>query len=70
MADDYTLPGIGRLFTARQFAAVVQVKPQTIRNWIHEGRLTTLKVGTRRLIAESELLRLASAGWELGGGKR
>jgi excisionase family DNA binding protein len=41
----------------------LQVNPQTVRNWIEDGRLRGLYVGSRRVrIRESELGRFISAG--------
>ena len=36
----------------------------TTRKWIHEGKVASVKVGSRRMIPESEVSRLIQAGLE------
>jgi excisionase family DNA binding protein len=38
------------------------VSPWTIRSWASNGRLKSVKLGSRRMIPESEILRIISEG--------
>jgi excisionase family DNA binding protein len=42
----------------------LSVSPWTIRAWAAEGRLKSVKLGSRRLIPESEILRVIAEGIE------
>lgn len=38
----------------------LDISPWTVRAWIRQGKIQSIKRGTRRLIPESELLRFAT----------
>lgn len=44
--------------TARRLAVSIW----TVRRWVQTGRLASIKLGTRRLIAESEIQRAIAEG--------
>jgi excisionase family DNA binding protein len=54
----------GRLFSMRQAADILGLRYQTIRRWTTEGRIDSIKLGARRLVAESTLKRLVAEGWQ------
>jgi excisionase family DNA binding protein len=43
---------------ARQIAAVTGVDLRTVRRWIANGTLPSIKLGGARLVSEDDLLRL------------
>jgi excisionase family DNA binding protein len=45
-------------------AARLSLSPWTLRRWISDRRITSVRIGTRRLIPVSEISRLISAGLE------
>jgi excisionase family DNA binding protein len=47
-----------RLLSVDHVAEVLSVSPWTIRAWIQSGRLGSAKLGSRRLIPQSEIDRL------------
>jgi excisionase family DNA binding protein len=57
---------LGRLFTCEQAAAILQVKPQTLRLWISQGKLTTIHVGRSVRVPESALHDLVARGIRRG----
>jgi excisionase family DNA binding protein len=42
----------------------LSVSPWTVRAWAADGRLKSVKLGSRRLIPESEILRVIAEGIE------
>jgi excisionase family DNA binding protein len=64
---------IPRLLTVEQIAAATSSPVSSVRSWIYSGRLRSLKVGRRRLVAEPALeafLGLTDAGGTAGHRKR
>ena len=49
---------MNRLMSVEKAAEVLSVSPWTVRAWITQGKLGSAKLGTRRLILESEIERL------------
>lgn len=47
-----------KLVSIHDAAAVLGISPWTLRAWIGQGKITSAKLGTRRLIPESEVKRL------------
>lgn len=45
-------------------AARLSLSPWTLRRWICDKKITTCKIGTRRLIPVSEIARLINEGME------
>jgi excisionase family DNA binding protein len=43
-----TLQELPEFLTIREAAALINVHPNTLRNWEREGRLTATRVGSRR----------------------
>jgi excisionase family DNA binding protein len=60
---------LGRLFTYEQAAALLQVKPQSLRLWVSQGKLTVIHVGRSVRIPESALHDLAAQGLVRGRNK-
>jgi excisionase family DNA binding protein len=51
------------LFSVKQAAkALGEISPWTVYAWISQGRLRKVKIGSRTMIAESELRRFIEAG--------
>ena len=51
-----------KLLKIESAADLLGLSPWTIRSWIAQGRLRSAKVGSRRLVHESEVRRLISEG--------
>jgi excisionase family DNA binding protein len=51
-----------KLLRIESAAELLGISPWTIRSWIAQGRIRSLKVGSRRLIQEMEIKRLVSEG--------
>lgn len=47
-----------RLVSIKDAAAILAISPWTVRAWVTQGKITSAKLGTRRLIPESEINRL------------
>ena len=47
-----------RLVSIKDAATILAISPWTVRAWITQGKITSAKLGTRRLIPESEINRL------------
>jgi excisionase family DNA binding protein len=47
-----------RLVSIKDAAAILAISPWTVRAWITQGKITSAKLGARRLIPESEINRL------------
>jgi len=62
--EKLVLDSCGKLFSMRQAADILGIRYQTIRRWATEGRIDSVKLGTRRLVAESTLKRLVAEGWQ------
>lgn len=45
-------------------AEILGVSPYTVRAWIRRGLLASVKLGTRRLVTESEIQRVMANGIE------
>lgn len=58
-----SLPVAERLaFSPAEAAEALGVERSTLYEWLHAGRLHSVKVGGRRLIAAAELRRLVAEG--------
>jgi excisionase family DNA binding protein len=49
-----------RLVSIKDAAAILAISPWTVRAWVTQGRISSAKLGARRLIPESEINRLLS----------
>ena len=59
-----------KLFTVEQAASVIGLSAWTIRAWIAQGRLRSLKLGKRRMVPAEEVERVTSEGLrEQAGGR-
>jgi excisionase family DNA binding protein len=47
-----------RLISIKDAAEILAISPWTVRAWVTQGKLCSAKLGTRRLIPESEINRL------------
>jgi len=47
-----------KLLNVEKAAEVLSVSPWTIRAWITQGKLGSIKLGSRRLVPEAEIQRL------------
>lgn len=47
-----------RLVSIKDAAAILAISPWTVRAWVTQGRISSAKLGARRLIPESEINRL------------
>lgn len=57
------------LRSIQKTAERLDVSPNTIRAWIRQGLLVSVKLGTRRLVAESEIQRVIQEGIKTQGNK-
>jgi len=48
---------IGSLWNVRGVASVLGVREQTIRKWVCERRIPSVKIGGRRMFERDEILR-------------
>ena len=62
--EKLALDACGKLFSMRQAADILGLPYQTIRRWTTEGRIDSVKLGARRLVAENTLKRLVAEGWQ------
>ena len=53
-----------RLVNIKDAAATLGISQWTVRAWIKQGKITSAKMGTRRLIPESEIKRVFAASLE------
>lgn len=51
-----------QLFSFRAGAALLELSEWTLRQWAREARISTVKLGSRRLIPRAEIERLAREG--------
>jgi excisionase family DNA binding protein len=49
-----------RLVSIKDAAEILAISPWTVRAWVTQGRISSAKLGARRLIPESEINRLLS----------
>ncbi len=56
-----------KLLTVKQVAKYLQVTEVTIRRWISEGTIESVKIGRARRIPEAALMRMVEAGKEKKG---
>jgi len=47
-----------RLVSIKDAAEILAISPWTLRAWITQGKISSAKLGARRLIPESEINRL------------
>lgn len=47
-----------RLVSVKDAAEILAISPWTVRAWITQGKISSAKLGARRLIPESEINRL------------
>jgi excisionase family DNA binding protein len=50
------------LLTIPEFASLLRIRPSCVRRWIHEERITTVRVGRLVRIPMSEVERVISLG--------
>jgi excisionase family DNA binding protein len=54
---------LGDVVTTREAAELLKLSPYTIAAWLSQGKLRRIKVGSRTLIAKSDLEKLLQASW-------
>ena len=54
------------LFNINEAASKLKVSPLTLRAWIYEGKLASVKLGRRVLLTERELERFIEEGMRKG----
>ena len=54
------------LFNIKEAASKLKVSPLTLRAWIYEGKLESVKLGRRVLLTEQELQRFIERGKRQG----
>lgn len=47
-----------RLVSIKDAAEILAISPWTVRAWVAQGKISSAKLGARRLIPESEINRL------------
>jgi excisionase family DNA binding protein len=47
-----------KLVGIKEAASILAISPWTVRAWVAQGKITSAKLGARRLIPESEINRL------------
>jgi len=52
------MSGSPKYLRARQIAEVLGVSVRTVRRWIADGTLSSVKIGGTRVVADTDLLRL------------
>ena len=56
---------IEKLYSVKESASALgNVSPWTVYAWISQGKLRKIKIGSRTMVAESELKRFIEAGKE------
>lgn len=50
VADGEAGVGVGRLVTARELAAVLNVAPKTVYDWVRQGHVRGLRLGRGRML--------------------
>ena len=50
-----------RLVSIKDAAEILSISPWTVRAWITQGKISSAKLGARRLIPESEINRLVAS---------
>jgi excisionase family DNA binding protein len=53
--------------TVAEVAKLLKVNPQTVRNWIDQGKLAAVRVGRRVRITRADLERVIQEGYTPGG---
>jgi excisionase family DNA binding protein len=53
--------GMDRLISIDETAELLSVSPWTVRAWITQGKLGSAKLGSRRLVPQSEIERLIAS---------
>ncbi|HXG66629.1 MAG TPA: helix-turn-helix domain-containing protein [Blastocatellia bacterium] len=51
-----------RAYGVESAAALLDISAWTIRKWVSEGRIRSVKLGTRRVIPATEIRRLVTEG--------
>jgi excisionase family DNA binding protein len=64
MMEKLALDACGKLFSMREAADILGILYQTVRRWTTEGRIDSVNLGARRLVAESTLNKLVAEGWQ------
>jgi excisionase family DNA binding protein len=62
MGKDKIVTGEAQLNNLETTAQRLAVSIWTVRKWVQTGQLASLKLGARRLVAESEIQRAISQG--------
>lgn len=55
---------LGDVVTTKEAAELLKLSPYTIAAWLSQGKLRRIKVGSRTLIAKSDLEKLLQQGIE------
>ncbi|MFP5265130.1 MAG: helix-turn-helix domain-containing protein [Blastocatellia bacterium] len=53
---------LDRLLSLERTAQLLSVSIWTVRKWVSIGRIKSVKIGSRRLVAKSEVQRITSEG--------
>ena len=62
MVDPEKLEGVETVFTVEEVAEIAKLRPNTIYNYIHDGKLKATKIGRARRITKTELNRFLKEG--------
>lgn len=58
MLEEITHPNEGRFYNVDDAAAMLSVKPATLREWLRSGKVKAVKLGNSWKITDNELRRL------------
>lgn len=58
MLEDIAHPNEGRLYNVDDAAEMLSVKPATLREWLRQGKVKAIKLGSAWKITDNELRRL------------
>ena len=53
---------LDQLLGVERVAEVLDMSPWTVRAWIQQGKLGSVKLGSRRLVRQSEVQRIVAQG--------
>lgn len=63
MPKALVVAGMGRLLSVQEAAEMSALRPVTIRAWAAARKIASYKLGRRRLIPESEIMRVLECGF-------
>ncbi len=64
--EDFNLPVVGKLHTTSEAAAIMRIKPQTMRLMISRGRVTVVRIGRAVRVPSAALHDLIARGFSKG----